>query len=257
MGSARREPLEPDLAVRLPAPVRLRTEHGEAGEWTVQTIGAVIGSRPGCDVRLASREVLPLQAVLTRVGSQVVLASLAADKPIRVNSTTTQVAVLQSADTLTVWPVTLRMTIGQMEGPSQQKNEMPTENRGEQQDMIDAREMESPAGSTDYVAERQDAWATAQVPAATTVGRDAPTDEATQESPRVSGEAMSQPGSLLTPTKEGIPASPEELRQWQQQLEQYAEVLVRRDAELSKRARQLDEACRSGWGGPTAPSPEC
>lgn len=118
-GAAGRERPDPDLAVRLPAPVQLRMEHGGTGEWTVGTIGAVIGSRPGCDVRLASREVLPLQAVLTRAGRQVVLASLAVDRAIRVNGTPMSVAIVNSADTLTIWPVTLRMMIGGPEAAPQ------------------------------------------------------------------------------------------------------------------------------------------
>jgi pSer/pThr/pTyr-binding forkhead associated (FHA) protein len=83
-----------------------------AQEWSLDSVGTVIGRRPGCDVRLPSKEALPLHALLTRVGRQIVLASLAADKPLRVNGEQTSVCPLQSGDTLTIWPVKLAMTFG-------------------------------------------------------------------------------------------------------------------------------------------------
>jgi pSer/pThr/pTyr-binding forkhead associated (FHA) protein len=104
--------LDPACALKLPEVVRLRMTQPAAQDWTLDSVGAVIGRRPGCDVRLPSREVLPLHALLTRVGRQVVLASLCADKAIRINGATTCVHPLQTGDTLTIWPVTLRMTFG-------------------------------------------------------------------------------------------------------------------------------------------------
>ncbi len=98
--------------LRLPEPVHIQMIRGGMQEWTIEAIGAVIGSRPGCDVRLLSREVLPLQAVLTRVGLDVVLASLAADKLIRVNDAAVNRAMVRSGDTFTVWPIVMRMTVG-------------------------------------------------------------------------------------------------------------------------------------------------
>jgi len=104
--------LDPARVLKLPEVVRLRMTRPAEQEWTLESVGTVIGRRPGCDVRLPSREVLPLHALLTRVGRQVVLASLASDKPIRVNGAPTGVCPLQSGDTLTIWPVTLHMTFG-------------------------------------------------------------------------------------------------------------------------------------------------
>jgi pSer/pThr/pTyr-binding forkhead associated (FHA) protein len=107
--------IEPTCALRLPEIVRLRMTRPAEQEWSLESVGSVIGRRPGCDVRLPSKEALPLHALLTRVGRQVVLASLAADKPLRVNGGQASVCPLRSGDTLTIWPVKLAMTFGRDE----------------------------------------------------------------------------------------------------------------------------------------------
>lgn len=104
-------------AVKMPEIVRLRMTRPVEQEWTIESVGAVIGRRPGCDVRLPGNDALPLHALLTRVGRQVVLASLAADKPLRVNGQQTSVCPVRSGDTLTIWPVQLDITLDGQEVP--------------------------------------------------------------------------------------------------------------------------------------------
>lgn len=153
--------------------VELASTRGATGQWSADAVGTVIGSRERCDIRLESRDVLPLHAVLTRVGEQVVLASLAADKPIRINSGSVSASVLEDGDMLTIWPIVLRVSMTQQGKPA----------------------ANCPDGRS--LAELQE--------------------------------------------QEDMSTTTRHLCQWQQQLEDYAAGLVRRDAVLTHRAQELDD----------------
>lgn len=214
-------PADPEDLLRLPELVTLCVSRGQAGQWTASAVGTIVGSRPGCDIRLPSKDVLPLHAIVTRVGSQVVLASLAADRSIRINGAATNLSVLQTGDVLTIWPICLQVSMTPSRPDRAPMPAMPGTQAKEQAEM-----------------------STRQPQAAVQ-----PCDRSEPPAPLPAGLAMPaapdgeipQIGSRLIELEEQLRNSSKQLRQWQQQLEQYANGLIRRDAELTRRSEQLDQ----------------
>ncbi len=95
----------------MPSLVTVMAIRGIAGRWPVPKIGTVIGRREGCGIRLDNPEVLPLQAVLSRVGQSVLIATLGTDKHIRINDASASTFVLRDGDVMTTWPIRLRVEL--------------------------------------------------------------------------------------------------------------------------------------------------
>jgi pSer/pThr/pTyr-binding forkhead associated (FHA) protein len=230
--------LDASQVIRMPQPVRLKAVRGGAMDWTTDVIGAVIGSRPGCSVRLDSREVWPLHAILTRVGRQVVVASLAADKSIRVNDKPVNAAPLASGDTLTVWPIALQVTIGQ-ERTVRPDSTVAAEEPQEQKPMTNVQRAEGLPSQAGPAAQAGGPPPSVEAPPPAAPALSLPSGPAVVP-PGPAGE-IPQLGSRLVQMEEELLNSSRQLRQWQQQLELYANGLIRRDAELTQRASQLDQ----------------
>ncbi len=225
-------------ALGMPQAVRLRAVRGGALDWTTDTIGAVIGSRPGCTVRLASREVLPLHAILTRVGQQVVVASLAADKPIRVNDKPVHAVPLANGDTLTIWPITVQATIGH-EQKATPEGAAPPNDSQEQKAMTNVPKTQAQSSAATQISDAEARPPVSEGPPPAAPGVSLPGGlEAVPPGP--AGE-IPQLGPRLMQMEEQLLNSSKQLRQWQQQLELYANGLIRRDAELTQRSTQLDQ----------------
>ena len=215
--------------LHLPHAVHLKTVQGEPQEWLSDAIGAVIGSRPGCDIRLASKDVLPLHALLTRVGRQIVLASLAADKSIRVNGMPSNISIVQGGDTLTIWPITLRLTLA---GP----NAVLPINETRLPDLQEAARYDERIAASSMLVKGN---RIADIEAAD--GPDDPSLASLDAVPPAPLGEIPDLGSRLLQMEEQLRDSSRQLRQWQAQLEKYANGLIRRDAELTKRSDHLDE----------------
>lgn len=256
VSSANRHTMMESL-LSLPTLVTLTSTRGLAGEWSTQAVGTVIGSREGCDIRLESKDVLPQHALLSRVGRQVVLASLAADKSIRINSNTVAASVLENGDTLTIWPTVLRVSMGGHSTPRTFADNGKQPVQLQERQTLSTPSQESSLRKFDAITE----------PA---VQEDDPATEPAEQEDPGTGEAQPETGnrsSVAVPAPhEGIPATPpgfcsdipalgsrlteleeqlvtsaRQLRQWQEQLELYAAQLVRRDAALAGRAKHLDD----------------
>jgi hypothetical protein len=224
--------------LRLPQMIHLKTVSGEPQEWFCDAIGTVIGSRPGCSVRLASKDVLPLHALLTRVGSQIVLASLAADKSLRVNGTSASVSIVQGGDTLTIWPITLDLKLAPANSVASALETFPPALQ-EQPDMANVAKAQPALTTKDGDDTPETATPIPSAPPAATSGTPAP-GELDAPPPAPTGE-IPELNSRLLQMEEQLRDSSRQLRQWQAQLEHYANGLIRRDAELAKRSTQLDQ----------------
>jgi pSer/pThr/pTyr-binding forkhead associated (FHA) protein len=230
--------LDDSQVLKMPQPVRLKAVRGDALDWTTDVIGAVIGSRPGVSMRLTSREVLPLHAILTRVGGQVVVASLAADKSIRINGRPVHTVPLASGDVLTIWPIALRVTVG----PEQTvPPDIATraEDSQEQQAMTNVQKAQVESSNENQIPDAQAMPPVAEGPLPT--APDVPVPSGPEAVPPAPAGQIPQLGSRLMQMEEQLLNSSKQLRQWQQQLELYANGLIRRDAELTQRSAQLDQ----------------
>jgi len=239
-----------DRAVQLPWPMTFQVVRGSPGQWTVRHVGATIGTRPGCAITLAGKEVRPVHVLISRVGATPVLVNLAGGRSVRLNGTPVSTCQLSSGDVVEVHPYSFKVmdspcaeaagSATQEQPPSESFEERPS--MAATQELMDSADAEraatgsersGSAESTDEANLVQQSQSLAEPdaaePAADAIIPEAPVPD------------VHQFESRLQQVQEQLLDSSKQLKQWQQQLERYANKLILKDAELSKRARQLDE----------------
>ncbi len=249
--------LDPAEVVRLTEPVRLADEQGQS--WTARQVGVVIGSRPGCTVRLQHPDVLPLHAILTRVGCRTMVVSLVADRLVRINGEPAGIAPLATGDKLSIRPFTLAVTVGGEALRPEPAGSGEQDHRHEWQEATDRQTKTAPAATPPAARALPPANAAGEAPAQANA---APAPSAPPCTDPPAATQAAHPAGLpdvpadpaargcdtdarLAQVQEQVLNSSKHLRQWHQQLEQYANGLIRRDAELTRRGERLDDLQKS------------
>jgi chromosome segregation ATPase len=93
--------------------VRLEFRNGTARPVTHEllTAGFLIGSVPGCDLRLPGADLAPVICLITRTADGVALRKLAPAQPVLVNGQPVSQAVLTNGDQVTLGPFEIRLAI--------------------------------------------------------------------------------------------------------------------------------------------------
>src|ERR1700716_4161456 len=107
---------KPKTAATLPGPlptVRLEMRHGSAkpASHEITDLGFLIGSVPGCDLRLPGVNLPPVLCLLSRHATGVVLRKMAPMLPILVNGQPATSALLNHGDRITLGAVDLFVRI--------------------------------------------------------------------------------------------------------------------------------------------------
>src|ERR1700716_4279201 len=107
---------KPKTAATLPGPlptVRLEMRHGSVKPTTyeITDLGFLIGSVPGCDLRLPGVNLPPVLCLISRHAGGAVLRKLAPLVPILVNGQSSSSAVLKEGDRITLGAIDLKVYV--------------------------------------------------------------------------------------------------------------------------------------------------
>src|SRR5947207_7868211 len=106
--------LRPPTSEALPLPeVRLEMRHGSAPPASFEMFdgGFLIGTAPGCDVRLPAADLPPVLCLITRTAGGVGLRKLVPTAPVLVNGKPMNLGVLADGDRLGIGPVELSVIV--------------------------------------------------------------------------------------------------------------------------------------------------
>lgn len=111
--------------------LEVRSGRGQAVTYEVGDGGFLIGSVPGCDLRLPGTNLPPLICVISRTVAAAVLRRLAPVLPILVNGKAVAAAYLHDGDTITfgTFEIALRVQAGKQHPPHSDAETAPTEQR--------------------------------------------------------------------------------------------------------------------------------
>src|SRR5262249_6868275 len=88
---------------------------GRATEYDVPAEGFLIGSVPGCDLRLAGTDLPPVICLIARPPDGAALRKLSLTAPIQVNGTASTGGILHDSDNLTIGSTELRLHVEESE----------------------------------------------------------------------------------------------------------------------------------------------